>query len=168
MGDMTFTNPPDERAYPGKGREDHVYKKTNHKDLKRAVFGPEKLKEDPEQAISEAENHPGNQTGRQQISRRAKETDHGEDGEEAEKRGAGEIALESKTFKKREAIGNKGPGGQNKGEANADVNTHADCHVLENVEPTVTRQMCSNGHGLVGSQDSLVVTASAPVSTITT
>jgi hypothetical protein len=168
MGDMTFTNPPDERAYPGKGREDHVYKKTNHKDLKRTVLGPEKIKEDTEQAIGKAENHPGNEAGRQQISGQAKKTDHGEDGKEAEKRGACEIALERKTFKKREAIGNEGPSGQNKGEANADVNTHADCHVLENVEPTVTRQMCSNGHGLVGSQDSLVVTASAPVSTITT
>jgi hypothetical protein len=111
MGDMMFTNPPDEHAYPGKGRKDHVQKKTEHKDLKRTVLITQMIKEDAEQAISKAENQPSNEAGRQQISRRAKKTDHGDDGKEAEKRGAGEIALKGKAFKKSDAIGEQDPGG---------------------------------------------------------
>jgi len=86
-------------------------KKTNHKDLKRAVFGPEKLKVDAKQAIREAENQPSDESGGQQISGRAKKTDHGDDGKETEDHGGSEIALESKTFKKREAIGDEDPNG---------------------------------------------------------
>jgi hypothetical protein len=66
-------------------------------------------KEDAEQAIGKTENGPGNEAGSQQISRRAEETEYGRNGKQTQKRGAGKIALESKSFEERNAIGDKNP-----------------------------------------------------------
>jgi hypothetical protein len=67
-------------------------------------------KEDAEQAIGKTENGPSNEAGSQQISRRAEETEYGRNGKQAQKRGAGKIALASKSFEGRNAIGDKNPG----------------------------------------------------------
>jgi hypothetical protein len=109
MREVAFASPPDERAYPGEGRKNHVHNKTQHKDLKRTVLITQMNKEDAEQAIGKTENGPRNEAGSQQIPRRAEETEYGRSGKQTEKRGAGKIALASKSFKERNAIGDKNP-----------------------------------------------------------
>src|SRR5260370_18875017 len=95
MREIVFACPPDERAYPGEGRKDHVHNKTQHKDLKRTVLITQMTEEDAEQAIGKTENGPSNETGSQQISSRAEETEYGRNGKQTQKRRAGKIALES-------------------------------------------------------------------------
>src|SRR4029077_10776869 len=90
----TLARSPEHRANPGEGRENHIYDKTVHEDLKGAVFIAEQLKEDAQQTIGKTENRPANQARSKQIPRRAKKAKHRQDKQKTKDSSGSQIALE--------------------------------------------------------------------------
>src|SRR5947199_7383540 len=121
--------------------------------MERAEPHTEPAEDQTERTIAKAENEPRQEARCQEMSRQAQKAKNGNGSEEAEKRGAGDVALQRKAFEERGMIGNNEPCGENQSQANPHVNTGAYRRVAEDVEPTITGQLRVNRHGGLDSQD---------------
>ena len=121
--------------------------------MERAEPQTEPAEDQTERTIAKAENEPRQEARCQEMSRQAQKAKNGNGSEEAEKRGAGDVALQRKAFEERGMIGNNEPCGENQSQANPHVNTGAYRRVAEDVEPTITGQLRVNRHRVLGSQD---------------
>jgi len=83
----------------------------------------------------------------------AQKSKNGNRGEKAQDRGGSDIAFHRKAIQKRRVIGNHQPCGEYQSQTNANINAGADCRVAEDMEPTITGQMRTYQHNVLGSQD---------------
>src|SRR5712692_3470742 len=88
------------------------------------------------------------------MARQAQKPKNGNRSEKAQDRGGSDIALHRKAIQERGVIGNHQPCGEHQSQTNANINAGADCRIAENVEPTITGQMRTYQHKVLGSQDS--------------
>src|SRR5437773_10171154 len=87
------------------------------------------------------------------MPRKAQKPKNGNRSEEAQNHGGGDIALQRKALQEWGTIGNNDPGGENQGQTNTNVDTDANRRVAEDMEPALPRQMRTDQHEVLGSQD---------------
>ena len=138
---MSGAGSPNESADPGNGRQDHVYNRAEHENLKSTVPIAEPAEEETEGTIAEAEDEPADQTRSQEIARRAEEAKNGHCGEKTENRRGSDVALQGKTLQERHMIGDHQPDRKNQSEADADIDTGADSRVAQEMKPTIAGQV---------------------------
>ena len=144
---------PNGSANPRKSRENHVYKGAIHENLNHAVPVTELHKEQTESAIVQAEDKPRDEARSQQMAGHVQKSKNGDQREKTKKYRSSDVALQGEAIKDWNAIGKKQPGGEDQSQADTGVDANANRHVVEDVEPTVTGQMCANQHAMLGSQD---------------
>src|SRR5580700_9393806 len=143
---------PDGCADPAKRRDDHICDSAKHENLKRAVPFAKGPVKHTESAITRTENHPGNQARRQEMARHKQESKNRDEREKTQNYSCSHIALHRKSFQEREMIRDDQPRRENQRHANTSIYTRSNRRIAEDVEPTVTGQMRSNGHPMLGSQ----------------
>jgi len=151
---MRFAGSPDHRNYPRKRRNNHIHERAHHEDLNRTVGRiAEPVEDEAETAVTKKKKEPADEAGRQQVSRRAQEPENGNGSQEAQHRGGGDVALHRKVLQERNMIGDNQPRRENQRQANSDVDTRSNRRVAEEMEPTITGQMRTDQHQVLGSQD---------------
>src|SRR6266436_1735446 len=154
MRSIRFTGSPNNGHNPGEGSENHIHDSAQHENLKRAEPAAEPVIGQAERAIAYTENKPAKKARRQEMAWQAQKPKDGNRGKKTENRGGGDIALQRKAFQEWGMIGNHQPYGENQTQTNTHVNTGANRHVAEHMEPTITGQMRTYQHKVLGSQDS--------------
>jgi hypothetical protein len=154
---MRFTRSPDDANNPAERGEYHIHDGPQHENLKRAEPVAEPAEYNAKSAIAHAENEPGKEARSQEMAWQAQESKNGNRSKKAEYRRRRDIALQRKALQERRVIRNQQPHGEYQSKANAHVNTGADCRVAENVEPTITGQMRTYQHAVLGSQETAIV-----------
>lgn len=154
---MSFASSPDQRADPRNRRDNHIHNRPQHENLKRADPVAEPVEDQAEGPITKSENEPADEAGSKQISWCAQEPQNGNGSQEAQHRGGGDVALHRKVLQERNMIGDNQPRRKNQRQANTDVNTRPNRRVAEEMEPTITGQMRTDQHRVLGShsQDAL-------------
>src|SRR2546422_553322 len=150
---MRFTGSPDHANNPAERGEYHIHDRSHHKNMERAEPVAETMEYEAERAITQAENQPAKKARCHEMPGQAQKPKNGNRGEKTQDRGGGDIALHRKAIQERGAIGNHQPCGEHQSQTNANINAGADCRIAENVEPTITGQMRTYQHKVLGSQD---------------
>ena len=150
---MRSTGSPDRGNNPAERGENHIDDGAQHENMERAEPITEPAEKCAERAIAEAENEPSHKARRQEMPRKAQKPKNGNRSEEAQNHGGGDIALQRKALQEWGMIGNNDPGGENQGQTNTNVNTGANRRVAEDMEPAIPRQMRTDQHEVLGSQD---------------
>src|SRR5712692_3338866 len=150
---MRFTGSPDRPNNPGARGEYHIHDRPHHENLERAEPVVETAEDEAQRAIAYAENHPAQEARCQEVARQAQKPKNGNRSEKAEDRSGGDIALQRKALQERGVIGDHQPCGEHQSQTYANINAGADCRIAENVEPTITGQMRTYQHKVLGSQD---------------
>lgn len=122
---MGLTGAGDDRPKPGNRNDDHIHNSSEDKDLNGAVAVPEAPKKDAQHAKGQAKDRPTNQTRGEKGPGHAQEAKNGNQRDEAEKCGGGDVALESEGFEEGHAIGDDDPSHKHEGEADSSVDAHA-------------------------------------------
>src|SRR5689334_18221041 len=94
----------DNRANPGQRCKYHVTHGPYHENLKRAVPVAKPVVNQTKNAVDHAENHPGDHARGQKISRPAQKSKNRDGRKKNKNPRAGDIALESKAFEKRNLV----------------------------------------------------------------
>src|SRR6266446_8898928 len=153
MRSMRFTSSPDRGNNPANRSDNHIRHGAQHEDLERAMPIAVPAEDHAERTIAQAENDPAQKARRQEMPRQTQKPKNRNRCEEAEDHRRGNIPLQGKALQERGMIGDDQPGDENQRQTNTDVNTRADRRVRENVEPTITGQMRTNRHRVLGSQN---------------
>jgi len=150
---MRFTGSPDCGNNPAERSENHIHDGAQHEDLERTEPIAEPAEDQAERAIAQAENEPAKKARCQEMPRQAQKPQNGNRSEETENRGGGDIAFHRKAFQEWRMIGNHQPRGENQRQTNTHIHAGANRRVAEDMEPTITGQMRTYQHEVLGSQD---------------
>jgi hypothetical protein len=150
---MRFPRSPDHADNPTERGEYHIHDGAQHENLERTEPVAEAVKNHAERAIARAENEPSKEARGQEMPWQAQKAKNGNGSQKAEDRGRRDIALQRETIQERRMIRDHQPRGENQSQANAHINTRANCRVAEDVEPTITGQMRTYQHAVLGSQE---------------
>lgn len=149
---MRFARSPDRADNPAESGENHIHNRTYYENLNRAPLA-EFAEDHAEQTIANAEYQPPDKARRQQMPREAQKSKDWNSRKETENRRCGDIALHGKAIQERGVVGNHQASGKDQCQADADIHARADSSVAEGVKPTISGQMRTYQHALLGSQE---------------
>src|SRR5690348_13269276 len=149
---MRRASAPDDGSYPGKRNHQHIYYRTEHEDLNRAVTLRKASEVHAKQAIHHTEQKPAKQAGSQQVTGHSPETKNGNQRQQRKENYGCKISQQGKSVEKRYSIRQDYPSAEDRREKDPHINARAHRCISESMKPLISRHVCADGRQVVRSQ----------------